>query len=132
MKDNEQPHLPSATVHDRASIARRSFDVAKDEITTFFVEASIFMGLRTHSFNSAGHSTPVRQGACRFQVGECEQHEIAIQVDRTAKVNALVDGEMREHNLFPRIRFVIIGLIAVFSVSVFVIAGTIFDRFLNA
>ena len=132
MKDNEKPYLPSATVHDRAAIARRSFDVGSDEITTIFVEASIFTGLRTHSTNSAGNSTPVRRGACRFQVGERERHEIVIQVDRTARVNALVDGKMREHNLFPRIRFVIIGLVAAFSVSVFVIACLIFDRFFNA
>ncbi|MGV7229621.1 MAG: hypothetical protein ACQ9IQ_13280 [Nitrospirales bacterium] len=132
MKDNEKPYLPSAKAHDRAVFARRSFDVGSDEVTTIFVEASIFTGLRTHSTNSAGNSTLVRRGACRFQVGERERHEIAIEVDRTARVNALVDGEIQGHNLFPRIRFIIIGLVAVFTFSAFVIAYLIIDRIFNA
>ena len=131
-ESDENPYLSAATVDHRLGSARRSFQVGRDEISTILVETSLWTGLRTHSTNAAGNSTPVQRGACRFEVGERERHQVVIQVDRTARVNALVDGELVEHNLFPRSRAVIIALVFVFSVLVLVMACLMIGSIFNA
>ena len=75
---------------------------------------------------------PVHRGACRFEVGQRERHEVEIQVDRTARVNAFVDGELVKKDLFPRKRAVIIAVVLVFSVLVFVLAYRLFDWIFSA
>jgi len=131
-QNDENPYSPPATVHHRAGVACRSFQVGREEINTVIVETSLWTGLSTHSTDAAGNSTPVQRGPRQFEVGERERHQVEIQVDRTARVNAFVDGELVERNLFPRVRAVIFAMIALFSVSIFVAVflamGSIFNE----
>jgi len=94
-------------------MARRTFQIGRDEIHTICVETSLWRGLRTHTIDAAGNSTPAQRGPCRFQLGKREQHQVEVYVDTTGRVNALVDGELVEHNMFPRVRAGIIALIAI-------------------
>jgi hypothetical protein len=100
---------------DHLSRSVRRFVVGREEINIICVEASLWTGLKTNSTNAAGRSTPVRRGACRFEVGERERHQFEIQVGVTG-VNALIDGRPVEFNLFPRIHAVIIAGICAFII----------------
>ena len=131
-ESHENPYVSPATIGHRLEGAVRSFQVGREEINTIFVETSLWTGLRTHSTNAAGDATPVQRGPCRLEVGERERHEVVIEVDKTARVNALVDGELVECNLFPRSRAVIMVLVALFSVVVCVIAYLLSSMIFNA
>ena len=135
MSDNEiteNPYLSPATNDHRLGNSSRSFQVGRDEIHTVCVETSLWTGLRTHSINAAGNSTPAQRGPCQFEVGERERHQVVIQVDKTGRTNALIDGELVEHNLFPRRRAVIIALIALVSVLVVVLVYLAIRLIFNA
>lgn len=132
MPVNEHTPHPEGNREPAVTATGRRFQVGCDEVYTILVESSLWTGLRTHAIDAAGVSTPVHRGACRFEVGERERHEVEIQVDRTASVNAFVDGELVEKNLFPRTRAVIVALVFVFSVLVFVLAYRLFDWIFSA
>ena len=50
--------------------------------------------------DAEGNSTPTRRGLCRFDLGTAEQHQVEIRLDKTIRVNAYVDGELVEYDLF--------------------------------
>lgn len=115
MPDNENPdnpYSPPATISDHYGMARRTFQIGRKEIHTICVETSLWKGLRTHTVDAAGNSTPAQRGTCRFLVGQREQHQVEVQIDGACTVKLLVDGDLVEHNLFPRMRVVIIALVA--------------------
>jgi hypothetical protein len=131
-EDVENPYKPPATINQGVGRAVRSFQVGVDEINTVFVEASFLTGLKTHSIDAAGISGPVYRGVCRFEVGETERHQVMIETDGMARVNAYVDGELVEANLFARLRAFIFFSVTVFSVSVFVVALVVTAMVFNA
>ena len=75
------------------------------------VETSLARGLKTHTVDAAGKATPVQRGPCRIQVGEREEHQVEVELDATHRVNVLVDGELVEGNLFPRMRATIFAIV---------------------
>ena len=85
MPDDENPYPPPVTFDHHSSTAIRAFQIGNDEIHTVFVETSLWTGLKTYSTNSAGESTPMQRGACRFEVGDHERHQVEIQVDGLGK-----------------------------------------------
>ena len=119
------PYEPPTSVNDRISGAVRSIQVGVNEITTVFVEASIWTGISTYARDVNSESGPVHRGPCQFQVGQREQHEIAIAVDGTGRVNAYVDGQLVEANLFARLRVRIFAIVAVFIIFVTVLATSV-------
>ncbi len=131
MPGDENPYLPPVTFDYHSGSAGRSFQIGGDEMNTVFVEASLWTGLKTHSSNAAGKSTPVRCGPCRFELGERERHQVEIQVDRTARVSAFVDGELVERNMFPRLRATIIAIVVLFFVLIFLGASLGFGLLFN-
>ncbi len=118
-EQSENPYLPPATDNDHFGSSRRSFQVGLDELSTVSVETSLWTGLKTYSTNDRGISTPVHRGACRFEVGERERHQVEIRVDGTGRVNAFVDGELIIKNLFPKMRLLILSLVALFCALTF-------------
>ena len=78
-----------------------------------FVESSIWTGIRTHARNTEGDSSPVLRGPCQFETGKLERHEIRIDVGGTGRVNAYVDGELVQADLFARLRKRIYAMVAV-------------------
>ena len=112
------PYEPPASVNDRIAGAVRSFRVGEEEITTVFVEASVWTGIRTYARDLESHLGPVHRGPCQFEVGERERHEITIAVDGTGKVNAYVDGQLVEANLFASLRVRIFSIVAVFMIVI--------------
>jgi len=132
--DTDNPDASPSTDVDRYGIigrARRTFRVGRDEIHTICVETSIWRGLRTHSIDAAGNSTPTRRGPYRIQLGTTEQHQIEVRVDKIGRVNAFVDGERVEYDLFPRVRVVIIALVAAFVVVVSFISWILVSKFFD-
>ena len=124
----DNPDASPSTDVDRFGIigrARRTFRVGRDEIHTICVETSIWRGLRTHSIDAAGNSTPTRRGPYRIQLGTTEQHQIEVRVDKIGRVNAFVDGERVEYDLFPRVRVVIIALVAALVAAFVVVVSFI-------
>ena len=118
----DNPYAPPATSYDCYGMVRRTFQVGRDEIHTICVESSLWWGLRTHTIDAAGNPTPAQRGTCRFQVGKREQHHFEVQVDEAGRVNVLVDGELVEHNLFPRVQAVIIALVVALFVAMVVVS----------
>ncbi len=86
-----------------------------------FVEASVGTGIRTHARDVESNLGPVHRGPCQFEVGKRERHEITIAVDGTGKVNAYVDGQLVEANLFASLRVRIFGIVAVFMIVICVL-----------
>ena len=129
----DNPYTPPMTGDERFGMARHTFYVGRNEIHAVCVETSIWTGLRTHTVDAAGNVTPAQRGTCRFRVGNEEQHEVEIQVDKVARINARVDGEVVEHNMFPRVRILIFAMIAVFMLVITVMfIGIIFaNKFFN-
>ena len=117
-ENTENPYASPATTVGRLGSSTHSFQVGQEEISTIFVETSIWTGLKTHSTDAAGKPTPVHRGACRFEVGKRERHQVAIKVNGIAKVDAFVDGKLIEYDLFPGTRVVIVGLIGLISISI--------------
>jgi len=118
------PYEPPTSVNDRISGAVRSFRVGVKEITTVFVEASVWTGIRTYARDvesDLGDLGPVHRGPCQFEVGKRERHEITIAVDGTGRVNAYVDGQLVEANLFANLRVRIFAIVAVFMIVVCVL-----------
>ena len=64
------PYEPPTSVNDRIAGAVRSFRVGEEEITTVFVEASVWTGIRTYARDLESHLGPVHRGPCQFEVGE--------------------------------------------------------------
>ena len=126
----ENPYASPATSVGLSGSATRSFQVGQEEVSTIFVKTSIWRGLKTHSTDAAGKTTPIHRGACQFEVGKRERHKVAIKVTGIAKVDAFVDGKLVEHDLFPRTRVVIVGLIGLISISI-VAAIVVVMRFIN-
>ena len=116
------PYEPPTLVNDGISVAGRSFRVGVREITTVFVEASIWTGIRTYARDVDSDLGPVHRGPCQFEVGERERHEITIAVDGTGRANAYVDGQLVEANLFANLRVRIFAIVAVFMIVIFVLA----------
>ena len=116
------PYEPPTLVNDGISGAVRSFRVGVREITTVFVEASIWTGIRTYARDVDSDLGPVHRGPCQFEVGKRERHEITIAVDGTGRVNAYVDGQLVEANLFANLRVRIFAIVAVFMIVIFVLA----------
>ncbi|MEO8495708.1 MAG: hypothetical protein ABI614_11600, partial [Planctomycetota bacterium] len=83
----------------------------REEIHTVIVETSLARGLKTHTVDAAGKATPVQGGPCRIQVGEREVHQVEVELDATYRVNVLVDGELVEGNLFPRMRATVFAIV---------------------
>jgi len=117
----DNPYTPPMTGDERFGMARHTFYVGRDEIHAVCVETSIWTGLRTHTVDAAGNVTPAQRGTCRFQVGKQEHHQVEIQVDTAGRINALVDGEVVEHNMFPRVRLFVFFMIAVLMLVVTVL-----------
>ena len=115
------PYEPPTSVNDRISGAVRSFRVGEKEITTVFVEASVWTGIRTHARDVDSNLGPVHRGPCQFEVGKRERHEITIAVDGTGRVNAYVDGQLVEANLFASLRVRIFAIVAVFMIVICVL-----------
>ena len=112
------PYEPPTSVNDRISGTVRSFQVGVKEITTVFVEASVWTGIRTYARDVESNSGPVHRGPCQFEVGKRERHEITITVDGTGRVNAYVDGQLVEANLFASLRVRIFAIVAVFMIVI--------------
>lgn len=87
------PYRPPAPVSPRLGFVR-TFQVGKQETHTVFIEASFWTGLRSYAVDAEGTAGPVHRGAAQFEVGKQERHEIRIEVDRSAKVNVYIDGEL--------------------------------------
>ena len=117
----DNPYTPPMTGDERFRLARRTFHVGNDEIYAICVETSIWTGLRTHTVDEAGNVTQAQRGTCRFQVGKQEQHQVEIHVDKSGRINALVDGEEVEHNMFPRVRLFVFFMIGVFMLAITVL-----------
>ncbi len=115
------PYEPPTPVNDRISGAVRSFRVGVKEITTVFVEASVWTGIRTYARDVKSNLGPVHRGPCQFEVGKQERHEITIAVDGTGRVNAYVDGQLVEANLFASLRVRIFAIVAVFMIVICVL-----------
>lgn len=97
------------------------------------VETSLARGLKTHTVDAAGKATPVQPGPCRIQVGEREEHQVEVELDRTHRVNVLVDGELVEGNLFPRMRATIFAIVIGFllvTIVTLTLGVVLFTRFL--
>ena len=106
---------------------RRIFQVGREEIQNIIIETTLLTGLKTHTVDAAGNSTPKVRGTCRFRVGKREKHDVAIELDVLNRVNFLVNDRLIEENLFPRMRATIIVLTAVFFLvlTIIVITGAI-------
>ena len=115
------PYEPPTSVNDRIADAVRSFRVGAQEVSTVFVEASVWTGIRTYARDEESDSGPVHRGPCQFEVGKRERHEIMIAVDGTGRVNAYVDGQLVEANLFANLRVRIFAIVAVFMIVIFVL-----------
>jgi hypothetical protein len=115
------PYEPPALVNDGIVGAVRSFRVGVEEIITVFVEASVWTGIRTYARDVESDSGPVHRGPCQFEVGTRERHEVTIEVDGTGRVNAYVDGQLVEANLFASLRLRIFSIVAVFMIVIFVL-----------
>ena len=115
------PYEPPTSVNDRISGAVRSFRVGVKEITTVFVEASVWTGIRTYARDVERNLGTVHRGPCQFEVGKRERHEITMAVDGTGRVNAYVDGQLVEANLFASLRVRIFGIVAVFMIVICVL-----------
>ncbi|MEQ9408196.1 MAG: hypothetical protein RIK87_10745 [Fuerstiella sp.] len=103
-KDSENPYKAASWVNHRIGGVVRSFRVGVDEINTVFVESSLWSGLRTHFVDATGMPGTVYRGPCRFETGQRERHQVAIEVDGLGRVNAYVDGVLAEENLFASVR----------------------------
>ena len=74
------------------------------------------------------HRPPARKFSAKLQ--RCpnardtddERHEITIAVDGTGRVNAYVDGQLVEANLFANLRVRIFAIVAVFMIVICVLA----------
>ena len=110
------PYEPPVALDRRTLKNVRSFQVGVDEISTIFVQSSYWTGITTQATDAAGISGPRRRGACQFEVGERERHRVRIEIDSLARVNAYVDGELVEANLFAGLRALIFSGITVAAV----------------
>jgi len=129
------PYAPPQVDADWLVMRRRTFRIGREEIHTIIVETSLLTGLKTHTVDAAGNSTPTLRGTCRFHVGQREEHEVAVQLDDTQRVNLLVDDRLLEENLFPRMRATIFALTGVFLLVLTVaavIGAMILYKFLDA
>jgi hypothetical protein len=116
------PYEPPTSVNDGISGAVRSFRVGVKEVTTVFVEASVWTGIRTYARDVESDVGPAHRGPCQFEVGKRERHEITIAVDGTGRVNAYVDGQLVEANLFANLRVRIFAMVAVFMIVICLLA----------
>lgn len=121
------PYESPASVNDRIDGSVRSFRVGVDEITTVFVEASVWTGIKTYGRDALGNSGPVHRGPCQFEVGKSERHGIMIEVDGVGRANAYVDGQLVEANLFASLR-----VRTFFSVAVFIVVILVLVLFVGA
>ncbi len=115
------PYEPPSSLNDRVSAAARSFRVGVKEITTVYVVASAWTGIRTYARDVESNLGPVHRGPCQFEVGKRERHEITIAVDGTGRVNAYVDGQLVEANLFASLRVRIFAIVGVFMIVILVL-----------
>ena len=122
MEQPVNPYEPPSSVNDRVFGAVRSFGVGVNEITTIFVEASIWTGIRTYARDVEDELGPVHRGPCQFEVGKLESHEITIAVDGTGRVNAYVDDQLVEANLFAHLRVRVFAIVAVFMIVICALA----------
>ena len=107
--------------------------VGREEIHTLIVETSLARGLKTHTVDAAGNATPVQRGPCRILVGEREEHQVEVELDAKHRVNVLVDGELIEGDLFPRMRATIFAIVFAFLLVTTVsltLGGVLLARFL--
>lgn len=114
------PYESPTSVKDRVSGTVRSFLVGGEETITVFVEASVWTGIRTYARDAEGVSGEVHRGTCQFEVGKGGCHEVKIEVDGVGRVNAYVDGQLVEDDLFASLRVRIYLIVAVFIALVFV------------
>ena len=120
-RDNNPYASPQAAT-DWLVKRRRTFRIGREEIHTIIVDTSLFTGLKTHTVDAAGTSSPKLRGTCRFPVGQREEHQVSVELDAMQRVNLLVDDKLIEKNLFPRMRVKIFALTCVFILVLTIIA----------
>jgi len=127
------PYQPPTSVNEQITGALSSFRVGINETITVFIEASIWTGIKTYVRDAEGNAGPVYRGSCEFEVGKVERHQITVAVDNLASVNAYVDGQLVEANIFARLRIRIFSLVVVFifvvSLSVTALGVFLFKPF---
>lgn len=117
---DNNPYVSPVTVEDQSNATRRSFRVGVQEVHTVVVETSLWSGLRTHTTNEVGTSTPVVRGNCEFEIGEHERHVIKVAVDGTGRMSLSVDGAVVERNMFPKRR---VTILCITVAAVLLLAG---------
>lgn len=84
--------------------SERFFEVGDRVVQTVFVKWSVWAGLRTYATDATGASTAKFRGACCFDAGTSELHQIEIRVTKSGSIDAYADDELVLENLFPRVR----------------------------
>ena len=126
--NHDNPYAPPATIDSRQGIVR-SFQIGNAERFVIVIEASFWTGLKTRAVDSSGVTGPTYRGDCRFDVGETEVHDIEIGIDRWARLNLYVDGELLEGNLLARQRLFIFACVAFITILIFAMIASVFAFF---
>lgn len=127
MQASANPYQSPASPSLKNNRNVRCFQVGVDEVYTVVVQASPWTGISTYSIDSTGVAGSVHRGPCQLEVGKTKPHQVQIAVDNTGKVNAYVDGELVQANLFAKLRILVFAnviafivlCVAIFSLAIF-------------